>query len=694
MKDKIKLLIERLKFAYAERLSQPRRGRNWLMTIGFFFPFAIFFFVMTAKALWATKLGPFSPDLVDPRDPDGKKLWMTVLLSWAIHTFTGKQAMGNIQYPWDAIGNWLRTSGKMSGFHTITTLSTMAGVSAGTLAGWLLGRGKQVKKHNEGRRYYKHIWPAILATKDAIKVFGKGINIHPMVPIDRDRETRHIMIVGSIGAGKTQVIRNILTSILKRFKDGPEDRIIIYDNKSDVTKGLPVDEKNIILLAPWDNRTWAWDVGKDILNSVDANELCKRLIPKSDDPFWSNAAQQLLVAIFIKMQRERGTNWSWKDINAEISDPYILAEAVKKYNPAMQTLMDDPTSKTAQSVITTLATFTQTIRLLTQAWDNIDPVTGKIYEEGRVIPRFSLREWALTPVVDRRVIIMQGNKRYESLEKAYVQSIISAFGAIMNSPEMTDSKKRRIWFVLDEFPQLGKLENFSPYLEVGRSKGMCVIIGLQDFAQLQEIYKRETANVWGAICGTYIFCRAQGSETIKWIKECIGKREITRFSKSTSKSGDSWSEQTSTEDIVKDEDIYALNVRKRKFAKLPDAPAILNLNNEKGVYQLWWPIVAWADIRESIVPAEWTRHVAAEQVEDISGSITSAWAHVFGEEAEAARKELNVEAKKAVEDAGGTEEKLAIDSKNMADSGLPQSIKDNELLAELIEDPSSGQDDE
>ena len=32
------------------------------------------------------------------------------------------------------------------------------------------------------------------------------------------------------------------------------------------------------------------------------------------------------------------------------------------------------------------------------------------------------------------------------------------------------SNNRRIWFLLDEFPQLGKLEGFLPLLEMGRSK--------------------------------------------------------------------------------------------------------------------------------------------------------------------------------------------------------------------------------
>ena len=618
----------RIKFR--NHLKQKREGRDWKKTLGVGAPLFVGVTLGSGYLLWSLPgLQPFAMALKDGPTTTGWPIWLDSYLLYLFHGVFGLTHFRVVQ--WDPFLRWLERTGLVWHLDLIAYGSLLLGSVAGVLSGWLLGLGAVKMIHEEGRHLYDHPDDAFMGTKDEIAVSGAGICVHPKVPISRDRETRHIMVMGSIGAGKTQVIRNIVLSILERFKRSKADRLIVYDNKSDFTAGLPIPEKKVqvrkadgtmaevsappeeqdyILLAPWDQRTYGWAVAKDILNQVDAVEICKRIIPSSDDPFWSNAARGVLEAVFVKLQTERGTDWSWKDIYAEIGDSSKLAQAVFEFNPTMATLFKDPANKTAQSVLTTLATFSLTIKLLTQAWDNINPLTGQTYEEGRVIPTISLREWALTPEVRQRVIILQGNKRYATLEKAFIQSVISAFGAIMNSPEMTDDPNRRIWFILDEFPQLGKLEDFAPYLEVGRSKGLCVILGLQDMAQLREIYKRETADVWAAICGTFIICRSQGVETIEWIKKFVGDRTIRRWTKSTSKGGTSRSEQITKEGLVAEKDILGLGPKKT------GVEALLSLNNEHGVYRLLWPYKGFPAQRPAQVQAEWTRFVANIQVSD------------------------------------------------------------------------------
>ena len=617
----------KLRIAFRNFKSKKREGRNWLMSLLGFFSGFLLGVGVTARGLWKL-FGIFSPTLMDSSGPRAYPLWFDSFFLYITHAVFGIEHFRTVQ--WHRFNNWLIETDNVWKIDGVVAISCLTGIAAGTLFGYLLGLGKVKIVHEEGRKLYDSVDDAFLGTKDEIAVSGEGIRIHPQVPISRDRETRHIMVMGSIGAGKTQVIRNIVKSILARFSKSKADRLIVYDNKSDFTAGVPIPEKMItvpgpngemiqksappedqdyILLAPWDERTYAWDVAKDVLNDVDAVEICKRIIPSSDDPFWSNAAREVLVAVFIKLQQERGTNWSWKDIYEEIGDADKIANAVLTYNSAMGSLFRDPTSKTAQSVLTTLATFALTIRLLTQAWDNVNPLTGQTYEEGRHIPKISLREWALMPEVRQRVVILQGNKRYATLEKSFIQSIISAFGAIMNSPEMTDSPNRRIWFILDEFPQLGKLEDFAPYLEVGRSKGLCVILGLQDMAQLREIYKRETADVWAAICGTFIICRSQGVETLDWIKKFAGDRTIKRWTRSTGKGGGSRSEQVSKEGLVAEKDVLGLGPKKT------GVEAMLSLNNEFGIYKLIWPYVSFKNERPAQIQAGWTRYVATTSVE-------------------------------------------------------------------------------
>ena len=593
------------------------------MTIGFlvfFFVFIVLFFILW-NIFWRIPIiSPWKISLVDENVPKNSMAFNLSALFFS-HLFLG---FNNFRgYYWPSISEWLQGSQTYFQFMFVNISSLLISLIASFFVSKDASTGKVIEEHLSGRRLYERIEDAITATKEEIAVHGKGINIHPLVPISRDRETRHFFVLGAIGAGKTQVLRNILNSVIIRLRKGPEDRLIIYDNKSDVTEGVPVDDDEMILLAPWDKRTWAWDVAKDVLNDADAAEVASRLIPDSDDPFWANAARQVLISIFAKLQREKGTNWSWVDVNKGIGDDVAMVKAITAYNPTLAAPFKDPTSKAAQNIVVTLATFASTIRYLTQAWDNIDPVTNKEYEPGRVIQKLSLREWALSPEVERRVIVLQGNKRYSVLEKSYVQAIISALGGIMNSPEMTDSKSRRIWMFLDEFPQLGKLDNFAQYLEVGRSKGMCVLIGLQDLAQLREIYGKETADVWASICGTYLVCKSQGVETIDWLIKFFGRKIVKTWSNSVSKQGNSKSEQEKEREIVTAQDILGLKAEKLGIR------ALLSLNDESGVYRLVWPYVTFKKRRPSQVPAAWTTVMMEQNIETTKNNLTKALSELF-----------------------------------------------------------------
>ena len=542
-------------------------------------------------------------------------------ISWLclLHTLSGLSTFHG--YSWQQILPWLQNHGFLAPFRRIMFESGGSGFLLGIGAFWWFSRGRLLTRHIVGKRLFDRPMDAIQDLKGEIRKSGRGIRIHPDVSISQDRETRHFFIMGAIGSGKTQIILNILQSIRERMKAGPEDRLIVYDNKSDMTANLPLPDDQIILLAPWDARTWAWDIGKDIVNATDAATFAERLIPESKDKFWSEAPRQIVRACIQHLQATHGTGWSWKDLSRALNTQESIIGAVMLYAPTLAPVFAGPggPTNTGASLLSSMNAFTGSINDLCRAWDNTDPFTGEEIEPGRVVPRVSLRDWALTPTVQRRVIILQGNKRYLTLERAYIQAIVSAFGGIMNSPEMPDSKTRRIWVLLDEFPQLGKLEQFSQYLEVGRSKGLCVILGIQDLSQLREIYGRATADVWASICGTYLVCRSQGVETVQWLTRFFGEKTVQtrRISVTRSHNGvvRSITEERKAEPVVTSHVLNGLGDNK---GTTPGILALLSLNTERGVYRLVWPYVSLPIRRKNQVPALWT-HIPPKSVEIPSG---------------------------------------------------------------------------
>ena len=178
---------------------------------------------------------------------------------------------------------------------------------------------------NEGpRKAEKAIRKAL---KREVRFSGGGICIHPNVAISRDRETRHLLVIGSTGGGKTSIILPIIRQAQNRG-----DMVVLFDNKGDFTSKL-----SGMILAPWDKRCVGWDVGRDIENKQDAETLAARLVSDGgNDPMWARGARMILVAFIVKAQREKPKVWDFSDIvgDLESADSNKVKEIVDKIGRA------------------------------------------------------------------------------------------------------------------------------------------------------------------------------------------------------------------------------------------------------------------------------------------------------------------------------------------------------------------------
>lgn len=331
--------------------------------------------------------------------------------------------------------------------------------------------------------------------------------IHPKVRFSTDRFTKHLLIMGAVGGGKTTIILPLLEQII-----AADDRAVIFDIKGDFTAKF----KKPVLFAPWDDRGAVWDIANDCTTRQDARTLAEQLVEGSKDPMWSNASRQLLVGFLVKLQCERGTNWGWRDLADCLSVPEDdLVDIMQEYNPeALRSV--EQSGQTTTGILINLTAFLSIVFDLADAWGDAKPSR-----------KFSFSKWLFDEKAKRKQIILQGNGRFPALMRGYVSSIVSMLSSRINSPQFSDSKTRKIWFVLDEFPQMGKVD-IEPMIAVGRSKGVRVVIGCQDLNQIKKIYSEEEAKSWMAMMGTQIFAKVSAGDTAKWVSEMVGKREVER----------------------------------------------------------------------------------------------------------------------------------------------------------------------
>jgi hypothetical protein len=180
-------------------------------------------------------------------------------------------------------------------------------------------RGRRLLTGDAARRAF------VVAAKAECAGSGMGLELLPGLPVSAERETRHLLLWGSVGAGKTQTMLHLILGAIARG-----DGVLVLDVKGETTAGPPGDP---LLIAPQDRRSLVWDVAHDCRTKQDARELAARLIPPSDVPLWSDAARDILVACVASLQATKSGSWTWRDLHIlATADERTLLEHAKSYH--------------------------------------------------------------------------------------------------------------------------------------------------------------------------------------------------------------------------------------------------------------------------------------------------------------------------------------------------------------------------
>jgi Type IV secretion-system coupling protein DNA-binding domain/TraM recognition site of TraD and TraG len=427
-------------------------------------------------------------------------------------------------------------------------------------------RGRQLLTGATARRAFAQ------ASKVESRMSGTGLELLPGLLVSRERETRHWLIWGSVGAGKTQTMLHLILAAIARG-----DGVLVLDVKGDMTAGLPGEP---LLIAPQDRRSLVWDVASDCRTKQDARELAARLIPKSDDPIWSDAARDILVACVAALQATKAERWSWHDLHeAATSDADTLLHFAKAYHRDAVRLLENPESRTTQSVLATFQAHMHVAAALGDAWR--DNGNG----------RFSVSRW---------------------LAHAWIGGLLALLASAVGSPSLKESRERRIWIFADEFPQLPRLSHFSTFLDLGRSKGVIAVIGAQDIAQLRATYGHERADAWVGMIGTKIVTQINAGRGAEEASQLIGDQEVERVERSETVVGARASTTYATRRDIR-RVVTAAEIATR-LGPRRDGIRVLVLGQGADALELTVPYVSLPERRLGHVPATWVSKASPSEV--------------------------------------------------------------------------------
>ena len=236
---------------------------------------------------------------------------------------------------------------------------------------------------------------------------------------------------------------------------------------------------------------------------------------------WSSAARAVLVGCILSLISEKPGTWGFRDL-AEIAfrgDPEFYQDVMRKYFPEGLAAVTG-SSVTTVGILINMVSFLSVVSDLAEAWpDPSAPGEG-----------FSIRRWLSGDDSLQRTVVLAANGRFKQLQMSFARGLLNIAAQTVADPnQVGESSSRRIFIFLDEFPQLGSVPSVGTLLEIGRSRGIRVVLGVQDIAQMRDVYGPEKAKAWASLVGTQIVCQTQAGDTADFIaRRVLGDREIER----------------------------------------------------------------------------------------------------------------------------------------------------------------------
>lgn len=419
-------------------------------------------------------------------------------------------------------------------------------------------------KYGAGAKEKKHIKGHTIKTPREVLSYLKACNkvSHLKLgemPLVKDSETKHIMITGSTGSGKTNCLHNLLPQIRSK-----RQRAIIVDTEGDMVSRYYWPGKDI-LINPFDERTHNWDLWSEI----DSNRAIKKLAtsffadspPDSHnyDSKWTSWAKMLFIGVLEYLSESK--EFSVEELYNLIHREPIESLAKKLKNTSAGSLLNSKSENNAapHNIRINAVEATDWLEFLS---DNDDK-------------KFSFKNW-FKDFDDREddswvFICCDGGDAKILLP--FISVLVDI--AINSLISLGINRDRRIWFVMDELAKLKYLPALQENITLLRKYGGCVMVATQSFNQILSTYGRRTGSVMLAQFNTNIIFRSKLDEA-KLIAKQIGEIEYLNYQKNISfgandfRDGVSYTEQEKRQELVTAIDIESLKEHEA-FILLPEA---------------------------------------------------------------------------------------------------------------------------
>ena len=390
---------------------------------------------------------------------------------------------------------------KAVNLHISNTLSTSFNIClliifllfiSGSIKGWSQRRikhirGRKLRNVRQGKMYLK-----LRCKASKLKIGG--------MPIVKNTETEHFMLVGVTGSGKTTITFDFLD-----YARANNQKVIIIDTSDTYRKKYA--RKGDVILNVADPDCASWSMWNEIFEEAHYEEIVNAALKddgKANDPFWIKASRVVVAELLRELKRQgRDTN---KELARHLFYDRVpeLKELLK--NTCAARFTEEEAEKMSYGV---LANFIAPLQFLRYLPDKNE--------------QFSIRRW-MQNQKDDSWLFLTANKDHLAL----MLPMLSMWFDISKSSLLALDRdlNRRVWFIADELPSLGPLEGLNTFMMEARQRGGSFVGGIQTLASLRRLYGPDGSVEIISNMNNKVLLRTGDPESAKFISELIGKEEI------------------------------------------------------------------------------------------------------------------------------------------------------------------------
>lgn len=296
----------------------------------------------------------------------------------------------------------------------------------------------------------------------------------------------------------------------------------------------------------------------------DMNDLVSVLVPvaNQNDPMWEKGARAITMAVLLAMLED-----------SETPELGMTKEKFNLFNMAKILQNSDDDYKALREYFVGRNPLSKAVANAKQVIDAADKTRSSymsvlleklsLFNDSGICALTSESDFKTSDLAERPTAIFvkipdEKDTRH-GLASIFMTNVYKSLIKVSSSREDL-SLPRSVYYILDEFGNMPKIEKFDKMITVGRSRKIWFNMVVQSYTQLNNVYGDTVADIVKGNCGVKMFIGSNDMGTCKEFSELCGNvTVVTQGSSSSGKDNTSYSQSIQTRPLIYPSELQKLN---------------------------------------------------------------------------------------------------------------------------------------